>query len=63
MNLAIETDHSIDYVKGLATWSTYRDVGAAVATARFTRGMIVAVHDQTLSAIANSFCLLVRAAM
>jgi 4-hydroxy-3-polyprenylbenzoate decarboxylase len=67
MNLAIETDHSIDYVKGLAdVVYSNRDVGAAVASGSFrTRGMIVAPCTiKTLSAVANSFTcnLVVRAA-
>ncbi|HUX23241.1 MAG TPA: UbiX family flavin prenyltransferase [Burkholderiales bacterium] len=67
MNLAIETDCDLDYVKGLAT-VVYKnkDVGAAVASGSFrTRGMIVAPCSvKTLSAIANSFNynLIVRAA-
>jgi 4-hydroxy-3-polyprenylbenzoate decarboxylase len=67
MNLAIETDHSIDYVKSLAAVVySNKDVGAAVASGSFrTRGMIVAPCTiKTLSAIANSFTtnLVVRAA-
>jgi 4-hydroxy-3-polyprenylbenzoate decarboxylase len=67
MNLAIETDCDLDYVKGLAN-VVYKnkDVGAAVASGSFrTRGMIVAPCSvKTLSAIANSFTynLIVRAA-
>lgn len=67
LNLAIETDCDLDYVKGLAH-VVYRnkDVGAAVASGSFrTRGMIVAPCSvKTLSAIANSFTynLIVRAA-
>jgi flavin prenyltransferase len=67
MNLAIETDCDLDYVKGLAS-VVYKnkDVGAAVASGSFrTRGMIVAPCSvKTLSAIANSFNynLVVRAA-
>ena len=67
MNLAIETDYTLDEVRALAD-VTYnnRDVGAAVASGSFrTRGMIVAPCTvKTLSAIANSFTanLVVRAA-
>jgi 4-hydroxy-3-polyprenylbenzoate decarboxylase len=67
VNLAIETDCDIDYVKGLAhVVYNNKDVGAAVASGSFrTRGMIVAPCTvKTLSAIANSFTynLIVRAA-
>ena len=67
LNLAIETDCDIDYVKGLANVVySNKDVGAAVASGSFrTRGMIVAPCTvKTLSAIANSFTynLIVRAA-
>ena len=67
MNLAIETDCTIDHVKGLASVVySNKDVGAAVASGSFlTRGMIVAPCTiKTLSAIANSFTynLVVRAA-
>jgi len=67
MNLAIETNCSIEEVKSLAS-VVYpnKDVGAAVASGSFrTRGMIVAPCTiKTLSAIANSFTynLVVRAA-
>jgi 4-hydroxy-3-polyprenylbenzoate decarboxylase len=67
LNLAIETDFDLDYVKGLAN-VVYKnkDVGATVASGSFrTRGMIVAPCSvKTLSAIANSFNhnLIVRAA-
>jgi 4-hydroxy-3-polyprenylbenzoate decarboxylase len=67
LNLAIETDYSIDDVKALAS-RVYdnKDVSAAVASGSFrTRGMIVAPCTiKTLSAIANSFTynLVVRAA-
>lgn len=67
LNLSLETRHSIDEVKALAsvTYSN-RDVGAAVASGSFrTRGMIVAPCTvKTLSAIANSFTfnLVARAA-
>ena len=67
LNLAIETDFDLDYVKGLAN-VVYKnkDVGATVASGSFrTRGMIVAPCSvKTLSAIANSFTynLIVRAA-
>jgi 4-hydroxy-3-polyprenylbenzoate decarboxylase len=67
LNLAIETEHSIEEVKALAS-VVYpnKDVGAAVASGSFrTRGMIVAPCTvKTLSAIANSFTynLVVRAA-
>ena len=67
VNLAIETDCDIDYVKSLASVVySNKDVGAAVASGSFrTRGMIVAPCTvKTLSAIANSFTynLIVRAA-
>ena len=58
MNLAIETDVSLDEVRSLAdVVYNNRDVGAAVASGSFrTRGMIVAPCTvKTLSAIANSF--------
>jgi 4-hydroxy-3-polyprenylbenzoate decarboxylase len=66
-NLAIETDYSLDDVRGLAN-VVYdnNDIGAAVASGSFrTCGMIVAPCTvKTLSAIANSFTynLVVRAA-
>jgi flavin prenyltransferase len=67
MNLAIETDYTLDDVKALASVVySNKDVGAAVASGSFrTRGMIVAPCTvKTLSAIANSFTynLVVRAA-
>ncbi|HEY0877111.1 MAG TPA: UbiX family flavin prenyltransferase [Zeimonas sp.] len=67
MNLAIETNASVDEVKALAdVVHPNKDVGAAVASGSFrTRGMIVAPCTvKTLSAIANSFTynLVVRAA-
>lgn len=67
MNLAIETDYTLDDVKALASVVyNNKDVGAAVASGSFrTRGMIVAPCTvKTLSAIANSFTynLVVRAA-
>ena len=67
MNIAIETDFDLDYVKGLANVVyNNKDVGAAVASGSFrTRGMIVAPCSvKSLSAIANSFTynLIVRAA-
>ena len=67
MNLAIETDCSIDEVKALAdVVYNNKDVGAAVASGSFrTRGMIVAPCTiKTLSAIANSYTanLVIRAA-
>jgi len=67
MNLAIETEYDIEYVKGLAhVVYNNKDVGAAVASGSFrTRGMIVAPCTvKSLSAIANSFTynLIVRAA-
>lgn len=67
LNLSIETDYEIDYVRSLAhTVYNNKDVGAAVASGSFrTRGMIVAPCTvKTLSAIANSFTynLVVRAA-
>jgi len=67
MNLAIETECSLEEVRSLAS-VVYpnKDVGAAVASGSFrTRGMIVAPCTiKTLSAIANSFTynLVVRAA-
>jgi len=67
MNLAIETDCSLDEVGSLANVVYQnKDVGAAIASGSFrTRGMIVAPCTiKTLSAIANSFTynLVVRAA-
>jgi 4-hydroxy-3-polyprenylbenzoate decarboxylase len=67
MNMAIETDYSLDEVRALAdVVYPNKDVGAAVASGSFrTRGMIVAPCSvKTLSAIANSFSynLIVRAA-
>jgi len=67
MNMAIETDYSLERVKAMAdVVYPNKDVGAAVASGSFrTRGMIVAPCTiKTLSAIANSFChnLVVRAA-
>ncbi|HLT27170.1 MAG TPA: UbiX family flavin prenyltransferase [Zeimonas sp.] len=67
MNLAIETNASVDEVKALAdVVYPNKDIGAAVASGSFrTRGMIVAPCTvKTLSAIANSFTynLVVRAA-
>jgi 4-hydroxy-3-polyprenylbenzoate decarboxylase len=67
LNLSLETEYEIDYVRSLAhTVYNNKDVGAAVASGSFrTRGMIVAPCTvKTLSAIANSFTynLVVRAA-
>lgn len=67
MNLAIETEYTLDDVKALASVVyNNKDVGAAVASGSFrTRGMIVAPCTvKTLSAIANSFTynLVTRAA-
>ncbi|HJW57813.1 MAG TPA: UbiX family flavin prenyltransferase [Burkholderiaceae bacterium] len=67
MNLAIETEYTLDDVRSLANVVySNKDVGAAVASGSFrTRGMIVAPCTvKTLSAIANSFTynLVVRAA-
>ncbi|HWP12842.1 MAG TPA: UbiX family flavin prenyltransferase [Ramlibacter sp.] len=67
LNLAIETDYTLEQVRALATVvHNNRDVGASVASGSFrTRGMIVAPCTvKTLSAIANSFTynLVVRAA-
>ena len=67
LNLAIETEYTLDEVRALATVvHNNRDVGASVASGSFrTRGMIVAPCTvKTLSAIANSFTynLVVRAA-
>jgi 4-hydroxy-3-polyprenylbenzoate decarboxylase len=67
MNLAIETDYSLDDVRSLAS-VVYQDTDAcaAVASGSFrTRGMIVVPCTiKTLSAIANSFThnLVARAA-
>ena len=66
-NLAIETDYTVEQVKGMAA-KVYEvgDVDAAVASGSFRhRGMLVAPCTiKTLSAIANSFNynLLIRAA-
>lgn len=67
LNMAIETDYTLEDVKALAdVVYPNKDVGAAVASGSFrTRGMIVAPCTiKTLSAIANSFTynLVVRAA-
>jgi 4-hydroxy-3-polyprenylbenzoate decarboxylase len=67
VNLAIETECSLEEVRALASVvHPNKDVGAAVASGSFrTRGMIVAPCTvKTLSAIANSFTynLVVRAA-
>lgn len=67
LNLSIETEYSLDDVKGLATVVyNNQNIGAAVASGSFrTCGMIVAPCTvKTLSAIANSFTynLVVRAA-
>ena len=67
MNIAIETDYSLDEVKALAdVVYDNKDIGAAVASGSFrTCGMIVAPCTvKTLSAIANSYTsnLVVRAA-
>jgi 4-hydroxy-3-polyprenylbenzoate decarboxylase len=67
LNLALETEYDLDYVKSLANVVySNKDVGAAVASGSFrTRGMIVAPCTvKSLSAIANSFTynLIVRAA-
>ncbi len=67
LNLGIETEYSLEQVRGLAdVVYSNKDVGAAVASGSFrTRGMIVAPCTiKTLSAIANSFTynLVVRAA-
>ncbi len=67
MNLAIETECTLDEVRAMAdVVYPNKDVGAAVASGSFrTRGMIVAPCTvKTLSAIANSFTynLVVRAA-
>jgi 4-hydroxy-3-polyprenylbenzoate decarboxylase len=67
LNLAIETEYTLDQVRALAdVVYNNKDVGAAVASGSFrTRGMIVAPCTiKTLSAIANSFTynLIVRAA-
>lgn len=67
INMAIETNYTLDEVRGLAdVVYPNKDVGAAVASGSFrTRGMIIAPCTvKTLSAIANSFSynLVVRAA-
>jgi 4-hydroxy-3-polyprenylbenzoate decarboxylase len=67
LNLSIETEYTLDDVKGLASVVySNKDIGAAVASGSFrTCGMIVAPCTvKTLSAIANSFTanLVVRAA-
>jgi len=67
MNMAIETEYTLEEVRALAdVVYPNKDVGAAVASGSFrTRGMIVAPCTvKTLSAIANSFTynLIVRAA-
>ena len=67
LNLSIETEYSLDEVKGLATVVyNNQNIAASVASGSFhTRGMIVAPCTvKTLSAIANSFTynLVVRAA-
>jgi len=67
VNMAIETNYTLDEVRELAdVVYPNKDVGAAVASGSFrTRGMIVAPCTvKTLSAIANSFSynLVVRAA-
>lgn len=67
LNISLETEHNLDYVKSLAAVCyNNKDLGAAVASGSFrTRGMIVAPCTvKTLSAIATSFThnLIVRAA-
>lgn len=67
LNLAIETETTLEEVRALASVVySNKDVSAAVASGSFlTRGMIVAPCTiKTLSAIANSFTynLIVRAA-
>ena len=67
VNLGIETEYTLQDVRGLATVvHSNKDVGASVASGSFrTRGMIVAPCTvKTLSAIANSFTynLVARAA-
>jgi len=67
LNLAIETETTLEQVRALAgVVYSNKDVGAAVASGSFrTRGMIIAPCTiKTLSAIANSFTynLVVRAA-
>ena len=66
-NIALETDYSLEEVRGLADKvHNNKDIGAAVASGSFrARGMIVAPCSiKTLSAVANSFNynLVVRAA-
>lgn len=66
-NIALETDYSLEDVRGLADKvHNNKDIGAAVASGSFrARGMIVAPCSiKTLSAVANSFNynLVVRAA-
>ncbi len=65
--IALETDHTVDYVEGLATrLYRFNDVAAAISSGSFkTRGMVVIPCSmKTLSGIAYSFAenLLVRAA-
>jgi len=67
LNISLETEYELDYVKSLAdVCYKNKDVGAALASGSFrTRGMIVAPCTiKTLSAIANSFTynLIARAA-
>ena len=67
LNISLETEYELDYVKSLAHHCyKNKDVGAAVASGSFrTRGMIIAPCTiKTLSAVATSFTynLIVRAA-
>lgn len=67
INIAVETDYSVNDVKALADQVySNKDVGAAIASGSFsTAGMIIAPCSiKTLSAVANAYAdsLLVRAA-
>lgn len=67
INIAVETDYSVNQVRALADHVySNKDVGAAIASGSFTTaGMIIAPCSmKTLSAVANAYAdsLLVRAA-